>query len=182
MRRTVLVFCISTALVVVAWAEPSPAPDHITSRIPGNRSNRARSQRLAAGVAVTFSKSNSLTALLPLFRHPAFGASRPDVGGVKSALLRFQCQETLSFGFGSAAGKGAALGAAAIVALPRRVLVARPMFCLAAWVVIQASAPLSNRHPCLFRDAQAGKPAPEFRLEAEVGLWLKRAGISNSMK
>ena len=34
MRRTVLVFCISTALVVVAWAEPSPAPDHITSRIP----------------------------------------------------------------------------------------------------------------------------------------------------
>ena len=40
----------------------------------------------------------------------------------------------------------------------------------------------SNRHPCLFRDAQAGKPARQFRLEAEVTLWLKRAGISSSMK
>ena len=29
-----LIFCISTALVVVAWAEPSPTPNHITSRIP----------------------------------------------------------------------------------------------------------------------------------------------------
>src|SRR4029077_4180749 len=48
---------------------------------------------------------------LPLFRYPAFGASRLDVGGIKSALLRFQYQETLSFGFGSAAGKGAALDA-----------------------------------------------------------------------
>jgi hypothetical protein len=34
MRRIVLVFCLSTALVVVAWAEPSPTPNHITSRIP----------------------------------------------------------------------------------------------------------------------------------------------------
>ena len=42
---------------------------------------------------------------LPLFRHSAFGASRPDVGGIKSALLRFQYQETLSFRSGSAAAK-----------------------------------------------------------------------------
>ena len=55
---------------------------------------------------------------LPLFRYPAFGVSRPDVGGIKSALLRFQYQETLSFGFGSAAAKGTALDAAEIVALP----------------------------------------------------------------
>jgi len=40
----------------------------------------------------------------------------------------------------------------------------------------------SNRHPCLFRDEQAGKPARQFRLEAEVTLWVKKAGISNSMK
>ena len=40
----------------------------------------------------------------------------------------------------------------------------------------------SNRHFCLFRDPQAGKPARQFRLEAEVTLWLKRAGVSNSMK
>ena len=28
------IICISTALVVAAWAEPSPTPSHITSRIP----------------------------------------------------------------------------------------------------------------------------------------------------
>jgi hypothetical protein len=32
--QSLLVICISTALVVVAWAEPSPTPDHLTSRIP----------------------------------------------------------------------------------------------------------------------------------------------------
>lgn len=32
--RTLLVFLISTAGVAIAWAEPSPTPDHITSRIP----------------------------------------------------------------------------------------------------------------------------------------------------
>ena len=51
---------------------------------------------------------------LPLFRYPAFDASRPDVGGIKSAVLRFQHQETLSFGFDSAAAKGTALDAAEI--------------------------------------------------------------------
>ena len=49
---------------------------------------------------------------LPLFRHPAFRVSRPDVGGIKSALLRFQYQETLSFGSGSTEAKGTALDAA----------------------------------------------------------------------
>jgi KTSC domain len=34
MRRIVLVFCISTAFVAAAWAEPSPTPNHIISRIP----------------------------------------------------------------------------------------------------------------------------------------------------
>ena len=29
-----LIICISTALVVLAWADPSPTPNHITSRIP----------------------------------------------------------------------------------------------------------------------------------------------------
>jgi hypothetical protein len=33
-QRTLLIICISTALVVAAWAEPSPTPSHITSRIP----------------------------------------------------------------------------------------------------------------------------------------------------
>jgi len=33
-RRILSVFCISTALVVVARAEPSPTPSRITSRIP----------------------------------------------------------------------------------------------------------------------------------------------------
>jgi hypothetical protein len=73
---------------------------------PGNRSNRARSQRLATANAVTFSKSNSLAAQFTAtstFR--AFGVSRPHVGGIKSALLRFQYQETLPFGSGSAARK-----------------------------------------------------------------------------
>ena len=42
---------------------------------------------------------------LPLFRYPGFGASRPDVGGIESAFLRLQYQETLSFGCGSAAEK-----------------------------------------------------------------------------
>ena len=32
--QSLLIFFISTALVVAAWAEPSPSPDHITSRIP----------------------------------------------------------------------------------------------------------------------------------------------------
>jgi hypothetical protein len=32
--QTLLIICISPALVVVAWAEPSPTPDHITSRLP----------------------------------------------------------------------------------------------------------------------------------------------------
>jgi hypothetical protein len=33
-QRRLLIFFISTALVVVAWAEPSPTPNRITSRIP----------------------------------------------------------------------------------------------------------------------------------------------------
>src|SRR5213596_2598264 len=32
--QSLLIICISTALVVVAWAEPSPSPNHITSHIP----------------------------------------------------------------------------------------------------------------------------------------------------
>ena len=40
-------------------------------------------------------------------------------------------------------------------------------FRLAAWRCKQASR--------LFRDAQAGKPARQFRLEAEVTLWLKKS-------
>src|SRR6266702_1123327 len=32
--QSLLIIWISTALVVVAWAEPSPSPNHITSRIP----------------------------------------------------------------------------------------------------------------------------------------------------
>ena len=32
--RTLLVFLTSTALATAAWAEPSPTPNHITSRIP----------------------------------------------------------------------------------------------------------------------------------------------------
>jgi hypothetical protein len=32
--QSLLIICISTALVVAAWAEPSPTPSHITSRIP----------------------------------------------------------------------------------------------------------------------------------------------------
>jgi hypothetical protein len=48
------------------------------------------------------------------------------------------------------------------------------MFRLAFWAVTQAS--------CLFRDAQAGKPARQFRLEAEFTSWLKRAGVLSSMK
>ena len=34
MRRIVLVFCVSTAFVAAGWAEPSPTPNHIISRIP----------------------------------------------------------------------------------------------------------------------------------------------------
>ena len=33
-RRILLVFCISTAVVVVASAQPSPTPSHIVSHIP----------------------------------------------------------------------------------------------------------------------------------------------------
>ena len=47
---------------------------------------------------------------LSLFRHPAFGASRPDVGGIKSAFLRFQYQKTLSFRFDSTAPKARSSG------------------------------------------------------------------------
>ena len=65
---------------------------------------------------------------LPLFRYPTFGASRSDVGGIQSALLRFQNQDALSFGFGSTAAKGITIDA------------------------------------------------------AEVTLWLKKAGVSDSMK
>ena len=34
MRRISLIFWISTAVVAAAWAEPSPTPSHIVSRIP----------------------------------------------------------------------------------------------------------------------------------------------------
>ena len=34
MLRSLLITCISTALVVIACADPSPSPNHITSRIP----------------------------------------------------------------------------------------------------------------------------------------------------
>lgn len=34
MRRISLIFCISTAVVAVASADPSPTPSHIVSRIP----------------------------------------------------------------------------------------------------------------------------------------------------
>ena len=34
MLQSLLIICISAALVVAAWAEPSPSPNHITSRIP----------------------------------------------------------------------------------------------------------------------------------------------------
>ena len=34
MRRISLIFCISNAVVALAWTEPSPAPDHVVSRIP----------------------------------------------------------------------------------------------------------------------------------------------------
>jgi hypothetical protein len=42
---------------------------------------------------------------LPLSRRADHGLSRPDIGGIKGALLRFQYQETLPFRFGSAAAK-----------------------------------------------------------------------------
>jgi hypothetical protein len=32
--QSLLIICISTALIVLAWAEPSATPNHITSRIP----------------------------------------------------------------------------------------------------------------------------------------------------
>src|SRR5437764_15187231 len=32
--QSLLIICISTALVAIAWANPSPSPNHITSRIP----------------------------------------------------------------------------------------------------------------------------------------------------
>jgi hypothetical protein len=32
--RISLIFCISTAVLALAWAEPSPTPTHIVSRIP----------------------------------------------------------------------------------------------------------------------------------------------------
>ena len=56
-------------------------------------------------------------------------------------------------------------------------------FRLAVWVVIQASR-LSRRTGILacFGTSRLGSLRRHFRLEAEVTLWLKRAGVSNSMK
>ena len=34
MRRTVMVFCILSAFIAATCADPSPTPNHITSRIP----------------------------------------------------------------------------------------------------------------------------------------------------
>ena len=34
MRRISLIFCISNAVVALAWTEPSPTPNHVVSRIP----------------------------------------------------------------------------------------------------------------------------------------------------
>ena len=33
-RRIVLVFCISIAVIAIAWAEPSATPSHVVSHIP----------------------------------------------------------------------------------------------------------------------------------------------------
>ena len=37
MRRIAFVFCILIAFVAIGWAEPSPTPSHIVSRIPRQR-------------------------------------------------------------------------------------------------------------------------------------------------
>jgi hypothetical protein len=65
-----------------------------------------------------------------------------------------------------------------LVALSSRVLVACGNLSPCGLFCNTGIAPFSsNRDPCLFRDQQSGKPARHFRLEAEVTLWLRRAGV-----
>ena len=111
---------------------------------------------------------------LPLFRRSGFGVSRVAIGGIKSALLRFQYQETLSFGFGSAAPKGARLIGTETFARSRRALVAGPNVSPRLLHCNRGISPVApNTCRSLFREVQAAKPARRFRLEAGVTLWLK---------
>lgn len=70
---------------------------------PGNRSNRARSQRLATANAVTFSRSNSLTALFTVISTFRFRCIATLCLRNQKRASTIPISETLSFGFGSAA-------------------------------------------------------------------------------
>jgi len=149
MRRIVLVFYILVAVGADACADPSPSPNHITSRIP------RQAVQSSAIAKVGYSKRRHILeiefvngAVYRYFDIPLSVHRDPDVGGIKSALLRFQNQETLSFGFSSAATKARTV---------RKI----------------------TRLRARLRRSSA-------RLEAEKtsqkSSWLKRAGVSNSMK
>ena len=78
--------------------------------IDRNRKNRLQQASSHSGDRIRKWRS------LPLSRRADDDLSRSDVGGIKSALLRFKYQEALSFNFGSAAAKGAPLDATEMVA------------------------------------------------------------------
>ena len=123
--KSLVIICISSALVVVAWAEPSPTSNHIVSHIP-------REPVQSSAIAkIGYSKRRHILeiefvngAVYRYFDIP-LSAHRDLMSAESSALLRLQYQETLSFGFGSAAAKGTALDAPEIAVLPRRIFVAR---------------------------------------------------------
>jgi hypothetical protein len=123
---------------------------------------------------------------LPLFRYPGFGASRPDVGGFKSALLRFQYQETLSVGFGSAAAAGKSGGEITRLdtATFRKTI---------RNTTAQAAASLANlAHDDAVQPRKRSGLGTQItnlcswlwlrRKPRYVNSWLKRGGVSSSIK
>jgi hypothetical protein len=98
-RQISLIFGISTAVVAVAWTQPSPTPSHIVSRI---LRQPVESRALAK---IGYSKRHHILeieflngAVYRYLERAGHGVPRPDGGGIKGALLRFEHQATLSLG------------------------------------------------------------------------------------
>ena len=205
--QSLLIICISTALVVVAWAEPSPSPrPHHFAHSAANRSNRPRSQRLATANAVTFSKSNSLTALftvISIFRFRCIATLMSAESKARfydsnirkhyrSVLVRPRQKETKH------SNRQQQHFAKLFVTQWRRLTHLCQTWHMATHLLrnigLMACAAKSREIFCAVSSAAGCKPAGQHRLQIYVPelwlrrkpryvySWLKRAGVSNSMK
>ena len=111
MQRVFAVFIVTLIVTPLAdCTEPSATPSQIISHIP------RQPVQSSAIAKIGYSKRRHMLeiefvngAVYRLSRRAGCGLSRPDVRGIKGALLRFKHQGTLSFGRGSVVAKGAGI-------------------------------------------------------------------------